>query len=674
MEKKGKCKKGSQKKIRSRNQSIQKDKEIQKANRSRIKIPIYDDSDKNEPETIKDYIYRNKKDLHSGKISLQNYIKKIDIDHEQIFIFLKDVLKKDIKLFFKIYENEFFKLSLEQRNQLQEKFRGIKGIVIPEYIKKNGIKENKIEKTFINILKGLKNIDRKDLSIENIDKVFLENNVYFDKEIDIKIPSKYGTKELRFYCLLNDLLFYFRSSNIELKNLFNNFLTLSIFINQINENDENLIAKSNYLFNILYMYLETKDIAPNYFFQIVETCLTFDKEIAMTTLEALKNINSQVKFLINNIPINDYKGEITGNEIIDLEYKNLKIKELSKNINWNIGNKFYTLFSSEDFMLCINYPQNCKYNCFSIGEIGTLVNDFFNLMIHSPPMKQAMIIDTETSKYKYLFNNESILKEFNESVYLVPLPFHNYFRFTNKKSFDLYINVSYKTNNNFIKIIKKYIFFFINKSHEFKNASRIYLRLYDDEIKIKSQIKDIKKLKGNKKYLGEIFDNTQKILDTLFKINNPIKDKNSKSKVKEYGDLLELSLFGCKCDEFFLKPMIFCLSESSWSLSPQNFYHNFCLKMMNNEVEKLDDLCKENFLKNLLNFYNCSEKEEKYGNSTFIERKPHLGIREINRGKTIEKIITMEALREKKKKQIKENNKDENRIDSEDGRQELKEY
>jgi len=363
MEKKGKCKKGSQKKIRSRNQSIQKDKEIQKANRSRIKIPIYDDSDKNEPETIKDYIYRNKKDLHSGKISLLNYIKKIDIDHEQIFIFLKDVLKKDIKLFFKIYENEFFKLSLEQRNQLQEKFRGIKGIVIPEYIKKNGIKENKIEKTFINILKGLKNIDRKDLSIENIEKVFLENNVYFDKEIDIKIPSKYGTKELRFYCLLNDLLFYFRSSNIELKNLFNIFLTLNIFINQINENDENLIAKSNYLFNILYMYLETKDIAPNYFFQIVETCLTFDKEIAMTTLEALKNINSQVKFLINNIPINDYKGEITGNEIIDLEYKNLKIKELSKNINWNIGNKFYTLFSSEDFMLCINYPQNCKYNC-----------------------------------------------------------------------------------------------------------------------------------------------------------------------------------------------------------------------------------------------------------------------------------------------------------------------
>ena len=46
----------------------------------------------------------------------------------------------------------------------------------------------------------------------------------------------------------------------------------------------------------------------------------------------------------------------------------------------------------------------------------------------------------------------------------------------------------------------------------------------------------------------------------------------------------------------------------------------------------------------------------------------------INRGKTIEKIITIEALREKKKKEIKENNKDENCIDSEDGRQDLKEY
>jgi len=56
------------------------------------------------------------------------------------------------------------------------------------------LKETSIEKTFINILKGLNKISLKDISIENIEKVFLENDVYFNKEIDIKIPYKYGTK------------------------------------------------------------------------------------------------------------------------------------------------------------------------------------------------------------------------------------------------------------------------------------------------------------------------------------------------------------------------------------------------------------------------------------------------------------------------------------------------
>ena len=167
-------------------------------------------------------------------------------------------------------------------------------------------------------MKGLNNISLisiKDLNIENIEQVFLGNNVYFEKEIDIKIPCKYGTKELQFYCLLNDLFFYFQFQDIKLGNLFDIFLHLSSFINQINENDENLISKSNYLINILYMYLENRDIDPNYFVGIVETCIPFDKTIACKTLEALKNIRGQVKFLINNIPINDYTGEITGNEI-----------------------------------------------------------------------------------------------------------------------------------------------------------------------------------------------------------------------------------------------------------------------------------------------------------------------------------------------------------------------
>ena len=56
-------------------------------------------------------------------------------------------------------------------------------------------------------------------------------------------------------------------------------------------------------------------------------------------------------------------------------------------------------------------------------------------------------------------------------------------------------------------------------------------------------------------------------------------------------------------------------------------------------------------------------------NSTVIERKSHLGIREINRGKTREQLITTEALQEKIKK---ENEEDEEDVDSEDESEDLK--
>ena len=675
-----KKKEKSRKNVRSREQSLKKERELQKVNQKKIKIQIFDDSKKNESLDIKTYLNNNKEELNSGKINLETYINKVDTAHEEIFKFLNQIFENDINKFFKIYENEFFKLTLEQRFELQKKFQERKGIVIPNSIKKNIINETNIEKIFINILKELITIE--DITIENIEKVFLNNNVYLEKEIDIKIPNKYGTKELKYYSLLNDLLFYFRNTNIELDKLFSVFFILGSFINQMDENDEFLISKSNYLINILYMYLENKNIDLIYFHQIVETCLPFNEEVANKSLQELKNEKNLVKFFINKIPINDYKGNITGNEVILIESPKIKIETLSKNINWNIGSKFYSNFLSEDFPLCINYPENCKYNCFTMGEMGTLVDDFFNHMIKSAPMKQAMIIDTESSKYKYLFNNKKILNEFKENTHLVPLPFKNYFGFTDKKSFDIYINVSYKTDNEFIKVLKKYNIFFITKSHEFKHGSRIYLRIYDDKIKLKTPTKDIKKYKGFRKYLGEIFDNTQKNLNILFSVANPKEAKKRKSKVDEYGDILELSLFGYKYDELFLKSVIFCLSESSWNLSPEEFYHNFSIKMMNNANEKLVDLCKEGFLKNLLNYYNSTKKEESYGNlmlskdSDFshknkqyylpIERQSHLGIREINMGKRRNEIITIEDLIKMKEKENEDDNESDLNEDDED--------
>lgn len=150
MRKTGKSQKGRQNKIRSRNVSMEKEKEIQKASCSKIKIPIFDDSKSKKIETIEDFINQNKKDLLAKKIKLEEYIAKNDVDNEQIYIFLNDILKSDAEKFLKIYEDEFFKLTLEQRAQLRTKLQEIKDVKLPEYIKRNTLKETSIEKTFIN--------------------------------------------------------------------------------------------------------------------------------------------------------------------------------------------------------------------------------------------------------------------------------------------------------------------------------------------------------------------------------------------------------------------------------------------------------------------------------------------------------------------------------------------
>ena len=405
-------KKDSQAKKMDNQSTLRDKKEVKKTQITDIKIKfdILDDSNFNDVEAMEDYINNKKNEFASGKINLDSYIDQNDIDNEQIAKYLENILLKDANKFFESYKNHFFKLTFEQRIIFQKKIEELPNIEIPEYITKNLIKETtNIENIFINILSDLINLIIDEISIKKIEEIFIKNNVLFDKEIDIKVPYKYGTRELMFYSLLNDIFFYFHDSNLTITNLFGTFQILETFINNIIKEDENLISKCNYLFNILYMYLEIKSIDIGIFADIVSTCIPFKKELANLTLNNFKFQKKKADgIFINKTPIAEYTGEITGNEIVTLEYKTnkIKIEILSKYINWNLGIRLGDLFKSEDYMLCITFPENTKYNIFTIDGMESHVNKFFNDMIRSPPMKQAMIIDTEASKYKYLFNNE----------------------------------------------------------------------------------------------------------------------------------------------------------------------------------------------------------------------------------------------------------------------------
>ena len=89
---------------RSRETSLKKENIKRKTTNPiiKIKIPIFDDSNSDESITINEYINNKKEELKSGKISLLDYIHKIDIDNEKIFNYLENIINTDINKFFQL--------------------------------------------------------------------------------------------------------------------------------------------------------------------------------------------------------------------------------------------------------------------------------------------------------------------------------------------------------------------------------------------------------------------------------------------------------------------------------------------------------------------------------------------------------------------------------------------
>lgn len=624
------------KRERSRENSLIKNIE------KKIKIKIIDDSNSKEPTTIKNYLQQNKNDYKKEKITLQEYIIKNDVDQEYIYLFLENLLKSDTKEFYRLYSKEQFKLALTDRLKLQSKFQNNSDI--PKIISNNIITHDNIKKIYINILSNINEVINDIIDIQQIKDIFINNKVYFEEEIDFKVPNKHGSIELKYYSLLSDIFYYFDNNLICLESKIEVFFCLEPFIKEMEklENDE-LICCSNLLINILYMFLDNKNIDLSLFNKIAKSCLPFDIDIANNTL---KKFVGRAKIKINGVLLNKTNCLLKdGTEIITFEQEKMKkkIETQAKNINWYLGNSLFLEFLSDSFMLCVRYPFNTNFNYFLMDQdIKNSVENFFQLIISSPSMKQAMIIDRESSQFKYLFDNKEILKEFENNTHYVVLPFENYFGFTDKKSMDIYINILIKYNTNFILTLTRFELFFISKAHEFKHASSIYLRLFNNKINIKTPTKSLKKFKAERSYIKKIFYNSKEKLIKAT-INCSKNSQEFKEEFSEYGDLLEISLFGQKLNKIFLKTIIFCLTESSWKLSPTDFYYEYSCNMNKTKSENIKELCNGNFLNKLYQYFDFQDKDKYYENLLIskstnynnsldyqfisIERKSHEGFK-----------------------------------------------
>ena len=404
------------------------------------------------------------------------------------------------------------------------------------------------------------------------------------------------------------------------------------------QNEKEIILNSNYLINMLYIYKEKGYINHYLFSIIVKTCTPYDNEISNETLKTLKDY--EFDFYINNTYFKYYNNRIKQNDKISFKIgKKSKIEIEAKYVNWDIKENLFSTLDSEYYMLAIKYPENTKYNYFVIdNEIKKSVNSLFRKIIKSPAVKQAMIFDEGLIEYKYLLNEEKILTEFENNVHLVYFPFDNYNGYTDKKSFDIYLNISFKIQISLPRALTKFKLFFISKCHEFKHATRIYMKLYNN-IDINTPLKKLKDFKEERNYILKIHENSlNNIINSS--INYSKDSKIFKKTMREYGELFEYALFGYKIDVVFFYTVILFLKESTWKLSPEEFYFEYNKAMKDKKTKSINILCKGGLPKLIYNYFRDGEISNYYSNyliskdsSTFatnenilisIQRESHL--------------------------------------------------
>ena len=477
-------------------------------------------------------------------------------------------------------------------------------------IKKNIIKSDNIKLLFQEVCSAIIN----NIKAKNIETIFEENNIYLEDGIDIKIPNKFGTFELQYFCIISDIFNYFKSKKLTFSQKVDVFVFFRELIARLNYlKDNEIILIFNYLINILYILLEKKSIQKNIFYLIVKSCLPFDQKNANSFINECKNNEDNFLKINGKYPHEYNEKEIKEEDEIELYaiHNKIIIKTKAKYINWNLDSSFFKAnLSTNLFSLCLRYPYNCKYNYFASNtKIEESLISLFNKMIKSEPIKKAMLFDNESKELGYIFDKETILKEFENNIHLVILPFSNYNGYTDKISFDIYLNIYIKEESNFNTILSYYESFLISKFHEYKHGSRIYLRIF----------KKKEKKTPTKYFESEIVKRIEESKEIIIKSSkNYRKDSDIfKRRSNEYGEGFEIALFGYKMEIFFLKSIIFCLTEKSWELNSSEFYQTFKETMLSNDAINYYNECKEGLLKELYNFFDFSPRNKLSANIIF---------------------------------------------------------
>ena len=566
---------------------------------------------------------------------LRKYCESLIINAESNYELLIQLINIDFDLFVELYSKYQFTLTIKQRKEIQKLITNFQDYpMINNNIINDEIKS--IRDLFLKICDLILNIKlNEDNCLETLKDNIINNGVYIEDSIEFLFPVNFGNTELKFNKLIIDLLFFIFGKNMGKLNTLNHetkqlikkkislFTETNIFFQKSGYyDDETLFKISNYLINCYYIYFNTDNSLQDYdnLVKIISCCLPFELDVAIDFIKKSNNLSYNITFEIDNTELYKYNiSNLTKDSIIKLFYDNKKIEVKAEDINWNLKpNMFFNLFTSDSFTLCFRFPKLNEINFINLNEgIRKNYKALFRKMLKSKTIECCMNIDSDANNFKYPFHDDEIIQELEEHILFVPFPAKNFYGFSDRISFTIFLN-SHINTRHIRDIFIDFDNLFKSELHEVKHIYRLYMHINKPKISLKTP--DIKRktllkndlLKDNIKLINDNQQNLEKIYEQR------IIPKN-KTDSFDYGDILELALNGDKQDIFFIKGSLFRLKEKSWDEEPKNFFSLY-FKACKDKKFQFNPSSDELFIKSVMKYFRIPSNIEMI-NDTYTEKR-----------------------------------------------------
>ena len=567
-------------------------------------------------ETIEKYKALNDNQKQDNKYLLElisdcDIIEEININilnNDINYINLSKQKNEEIKKLIVHYNKLRYTISTSKRKIILEQIKKIKSKEINEINFDYEYKDpkNLLQSFLLNILELYYNI----LTEMKLNKKYIKpfqfrndfslllNNEGYDIGQTFLFPGNFGNTNFKFSLLFRDFLkiydmIIYKKDTIQntdaiIKSLFEKKTKILNIFSKTIENKKNLLKEELYYkyLKIIYIILVMFDKKQ---FKKSNELITKSINNCMIKLISKKKLK---KFIKKNpeslyIKINGLEVKLT-NEIIDkMTLKEILIyKEKKENFEFDI--KKYNSLIFEDFKVNIrtkdwiycNFEYIEEFNFININEeLKTeFKNNLYNI-IRSPYMKKVYFeVETRFEK-NYIFDDKDnkIFNEIYDFISFFPFPSETDFGYSNRTTFDIYINMYIKDNNSF-SLLGKMLANTNDALREIYHMTPYYYILNSEE--------------KNMNNLGTKLSKEKKLkcvnIQKEFIKNSQSKNQRIKKEDNiDFGDAIEIICYGFCIKIFSFKNVCELFLEKNWY--DEEIFKNFKINYIKRDYIENND-------------------------------------------------------------------------------------